>query len=212
MKITVGVVEDDTRIRESVGRIIDVAEGFSCVGSFKNAEVALKEIPRLKPNVVLMDINLPGMSGVDCVRELKIVAPTVRIIMFTVYDEPEQLFKSLMAGACGYLLKRTPPEKLLESIAEASRGGSPMNRQIASMMVEYFHSLGRALPEMETLTRREHETLALLADGYRYKEIAEKMHISLPTVSEYVSNIYQKLHVTSRTEAVVKFLRAQTQS
>src|SRR5690242_872827 len=112
MKITVGVVEDDVRIRESVRRIIDVAEGFSCVGLFKDAEVALQEIPRLKPNVVLMDINLPGMSGVDCVRELKTAAPTVRIIMFTVYDEPEQLFKSLMAGACGYLLKRTPPEKL----------------------------------------------------------------------------------------------------
>ena len=152
-----------------------------------------------------MDINLPGMSGIECVRRLKAACPSVQIVMLTVYDEVGQLFASLMAGACGYLLKRTPTDKLLEAIEEARLGGVPMTRKIARKMVHYFHQLGMTAPEMSTLSKREQETLGLLAEGFRYKEIAEKLGISSNTVREYAHNVYQKLHVTSRKEAVQKY-------
>jgi DNA-binding NarL/FixJ family response regulator len=204
----VAIVEDDPRIREELAKLINRAENFRCVGTYGDAESALSEIPGHKPDVVLMDINLPGISGIECVRRLKASFPTVQIVMLTVYDEVGQLFQSLMAGACGYLLKRTPSDKLLEAITEARMGGAPMTRKIARKVVQYFHQLGVASPEAATLSRREQETLALLAEGFRYKEIAEKMGISFNTVREYVHSIYRKLHVTSRTEAVVKYQRS----
>ncbi len=184
--------------------MINRADGFKCLGAYSDGETALADIPRQKPDVVLMDINLPGMSGIECVRSLKAALPSVQIIMLTVYDEVGQLFNSLVAGACGYLVKRTPSDKLLEAITEARLGGAPMTRKIARKVVQYFHQLGAARMEANSLSKREQETLALLAEGFRYKEIADKMGISFNTVREYVHNIYQKLHVTSRTEAVLK--------
>jgi DNA-binding NarL/FixJ family response regulator len=205
VRTNVAIVEDDARVREELAKLINRAEGFECVGMYPDGETALAGIPGQKPDVVLMDINLPGMSGIECVRGLKAVLPSVQIIMLTVYDEVGQLFNSLMAGACGYLLKRTPLDKLLEAITEARLGGAPMTRKIARKMVHYFNQLGVVSPEMGSLSKREQETLALLAEGFRYKEIADKMGISFNTVREYVHNIYQKLHVTSRTEAVLKY-------
>lgn len=205
MPIKVAIVEDDLRVREELAKLIDRNTGFRCLGTYANGEIALAEIPKLKPDVVLMDIKLPGMSGIDCVRSLKTACPSVQIVMLTVYDEVGQLFQSLMAGACGYLLKRTPADKLLEAITEAQLGGAPMTRKIARKVVQYFHQFGAASPEAGILSKREQETLALLGEGFRYKEIAEKMGISFNTVREYVHSIYQKLHVTSRTEAVRKY-------
>jgi DNA-binding NarL/FixJ family response regulator len=207
VQITVAIVEDDPRIREELAKLISGARGFKCLGIYPDAEAALADIPRQKPDVVLMDINLPGMTGIECVRRLKLVLPAVQIIMLTVYDEVGQLFNSLLAGACGYLLKRTPADKLLEAITEARAGGAPMTRKIARKVVQYFHHIGAGRPETDSLSKREQETLALLAEGFRYKEIADKMGISFNTVREYVHSIYQKLHVTSRTEAVLKLQR-----
>jgi DNA-binding NarL/FixJ family response regulator len=202
VKISVAIVEDDGRVRGELAKIIQRSDGFACVGVYPDAESALTDIPLRKPDVVLMDINLPGMSGIECVRSLKTSIPSVQIIMLTVYDEVGQLFNSLMAGACGYLLKRTPSAKLLEAITEARLGGAPMTRKIARKVVQYFQQLGVAQTETATLSKREQEALALLAEGFRYKEIADKMGISFHTVREYVHSIYQKLHVTSRTEAL----------
>lgn len=207
MRIKVALVEDDAQVREELARLINRAPGFACVGAYPDGETALTEIPRQTPDVVLMDINLPGISGIDCIRPLKAACPSIHIIMLTVYDEVGQLFKSLLAGASGYLLKRTPADKLIEAIKEAQQGGAPMTRKIARKVVQYFHQLGEISPEAGSLSKREQETLALLAEGFRYKEIACKMGISFNTVREYVHNIYKKLHVTSRTEAVVKFQR-----
>ena len=207
MQITVAIVEDDPRIREELAKLINRARGFKCLGIYPHAEAALEDIPRQKPDVVLMDINLPGMTGIECVRRLKTALPAVQIIMLTVYDEVGQLFNSLLAGACGYLLKRTPADKLLEAITEAKCGGAPMTRKIARKVVQYFHQMGAGRAETDCLSKREQETFALLAEGFRYKEIADKMGISFNTVREYVHSIYQKLHVTSRTEAVLKIQR-----
>ena len=207
MHITVAVVEDDPRVREELAKLIDRAAGFQCLGTYADGEAALANIPRQTPDVVLMDINLPGMSGIECVRRLKAALPSVQIVMLTVYDEVGQLFKSLMAGACGYLLKRTPSDKLLEAITEARSGGAPMTRKIARKVVQYFNELGVVSPELGSLSKREQETLGLLAEGFRYKEIADKLGIGFNTVREYVHSIYQKLHVTSRAEAVLKYRR-----
>ena len=205
--INVAVVEDDPRVREELAKLINRADGFKCLGVYSDAETALLDIPLRRPDVVLMDIKLPGMSGIDCVRKLKASFPSVQIIMLTVYDEVGQLFDSLLAGACGYLLKRTPSDKLLEAITEARLGGAPMTRKIARKVVQYFHQMGVSQVKDHSLSKREQETLALLAEGFRYKEIADKMGISFNTVREYVHSIYQKLHVTSRTEAVLKLQR-----
>jgi DNA-binding NarL/FixJ family response regulator len=208
--INVAIVEDDARVREELAKLIDRAEGFKCLGTYSDGETALANIPRQRPDVVLMDINLPGLSGIECVRGLKAVLPEVQIVMLTVYDEVGQLFQSLQAGACGYLLKRTPSDKLLEAITEARLGGAPMTRKIARKVVQYFHQLGVISPDMGSLSKREQETLALLAEGFRYKEIADQLGISFNTVREYVHSIYQKLHVTSRAEAVLKYQRRPT--
>ena len=207
MPTKVAIVEDDPRIREELAKLLERAEGFRCLGTYPDGETALAEIPGHPPDVVLMDINLPGISGIECVRRLKAACPSLHIVMLTVYDEVGQLFQSLMAGACGYLLKRTPTDKLLEAITEARLGGAPMTRKIARKVVQYFNELGLASPQAGVLSKREQETLALLAEGFRYKEIADQMGISFNTVREYVHSIYRKLHVSSRTEAVRKYQR-----
>lgn len=205
--ITVALVEDDERIRESLSLLISRAPGFAVVGVYEDAETALAKIPLCHPRVVLMDINLPGMSGIECVRALRALLPTVRIVMLTVYDEADFLFNSLKAGASGYLLKRAPSSRILEAITEAQLGGMPMTRQMAGKVAQYFHEFATATSEVQQLTPRERDTLAQLAEGYRYKEIADHLGIRLDTVREYVRGIYDKLHVSSRTEAVVKYLR-----
>ena len=208
--ISVGIVEDNRDFRNTLSRYLNDAPGYKCVAACGSAEEALKVMPKISPEVVLMDIHLPSMSGMACTRRLKDICPGIQILILTVYEDNERVFGALKAGASGYLLKRTPSDKLLEAITEARLGGAPMTRKIARKVVQYFHQLGVVSPEAAILSRREQETLALLAEGFRYKEIAEKMGISFNTVREYVHSIYRKLHVTSRTEAVVKYQRSAT--
>ncbi len=200
------VVEDDANLRKTMIAFINRSPGFCCAGTFADGETALAEIPRLKPDVVLMDIGLPGMSGIECVSRLKPGMPAIPIIMLTVYDEGDYLFDSLKAGASGYLLKRSIGDKLLEAMQEARAGGLPLTRHMAAKVGQYFQKFGQFQNEVHTLTPREQEVLQLLADGFRYKEIAGVMGISLDTVREHARRIYTKLHVSSRTEAVVKYL------
>jgi DNA-binding NarL/FixJ family response regulator len=205
--VRIGIVEDQAGVAESLTKLINRAGGLQVIGTYPDGETALAQIPRQKPDLVLMDIGLPGISGIECVRALKTMLPSLPIIMLTVYDEGDYLFDSLKAGASGYLLKRTTGEKLVEAILEARLGGVPLTRQMAGKMAHYFQQLGATRSEMATLTKREHETLALLAEGFRYKEIADRLGIATQTVRQYVHNTYQKLHVSSRTEAVVKYLK-----
>jgi DNA-binding NarL/FixJ family response regulator len=210
--ITVSLVEDDPGVRANLAKMIDGTPGFHCQAAYADGPSALKSIPAHRPDVVLMDINLPGMLGIECVRRLKSVAPDLPVLMLTVYDDSEQIFKSLQAGATGYLLKRTPKDKLLEAIQEIISGGAPMSRQIARRVVQYFQQasqfprLSHPSPEVATLTDREGQVLALLAKGHAYKEIADLLKISFETVRTYVRSIYDKLHVHSRTEATLKYL------
>lgn len=209
--IEVALVEDDAGVRANLAVMLDSSPGFKCVGSYPDGATALKSILSNRPDVVLMDINMPGMLGTECVRKLKDGAPDLPVIMLTVYDDSEQVFKSLMAGATGYLLKRTPKDKLLDAIREVNAGGAPMSRQIARRVVRFFQEVKQlpsppAAPELETLTEREDQVLACLAKGYAYKEIADRLNISFETVRSHIRSLYDKLHVHSRTEAVVKFL------
>ena len=206
MPINVSIVEDDAGIRESLATLINGASKFKCVSSYANAEEALKDIPLKKPDVVLMDINLPRMNGIECVQKLKAILPKVHVLMLTVFEDGDQSIKSLMAVANGYLLKRTKPAKLLEAIEEVHRGDSPMSAKIARNVVEYFNKKGVANPKTVELSKREEEILDLLVKGYRYKEISDALGISFDTVRSHLRNIYEKLHVSSRTEAVVKYL------
>jgi DNA-binding NarL/FixJ family response regulator len=207
MPINVSIVEDDDGIRDSLAVLLNGAENIRCVSTHRSAEEALKQIPIKNPDVVLMDINLPNMSGIDCVRKLKMTLPKTQILMLTMYEDAGQIFNSLAAGAGGYLLKRTSPAKLLEAIEEVYRGASPMSGKIARIVVEYFQNTKAASPEAENLSKREREILELLAKGFRDKEIADSLTISVDTVHSHLKNIYEKLHVHSRTEAVLKYLR-----
>lgn len=210
--IRISLVEDDPGVRANLANMIDRTPGFQCLAAYADGPSALKDIPANRPDVVLMDINLPGMLGTECVRRLKTVAADVPVLMLTVYDDSEQIFKSLMAGATGYLLKRTPKEKLLEAIREVNSGGAPMSRQIARRVVQFFQEIdqlpvgAQQSPEVATLTEREEQVLASLAKGHLYKEIADLLHISFETVRTHIRSIYEKLHVHSRTEAVLKYL------
>lgn len=207
MSIRVAIVEDDRRVRESLAVLVDGGENASCVGIFASGEEALKELPEKKPDVVLMDINLPGMSGIECVRRLKAHMPKVQVLMLTMYEDDENVFQSLVAGASGYLVKRTSPAELLKAIQEVYSGASPMTGKIARTVVEHFQKLQKASPQEEYLSKREVEILNLLAKGYLYKEIADALSISFETVRSHLKSIYTKLQVHSRTEAVVKYLR-----
>ncbi|HSH92926.1 MAG TPA: response regulator transcription factor [Roseimicrobium sp.] len=212
MSIRVSLVEDEDGIRENLATLINGASGFVCLSTHSSAEEALRELPEKKPDVVLMDINLPSMSGIDCVQKLKQLLPQTQILMLTMYEDSDQIFRSLMAGANGYLLKRTAPDKLLEAIQEVHRGASPMSGKIARIVVQYFQGIKPKVPDTEKLSKREEEILELLAKGYRYKEIADALGISFDTVRSHLRNIYDKLHVSSRTEAVVKYLAKEGQN
>lgn len=206
MPIRVAIVEDDEEIRENLMHRIGANSSFRMLQSYRDAETALEDLPRQKPDVVLMDINLPGMDGVDCVRQLKPQMAGVQFIMLTVYEDNNRLFKSLMAGASGYLLKRTSPTKLAAAIREAYNGGSPMTPQIARRVVQHFQQMPEPASELKKLSPRETDVLNQLAQGYRYKEIVDNLGISNGTLHSYIRSIYEKLHVHSRTEAVVKYL------
>ncbi len=205
MSIKVAIVEDDAKVRESLSILINGAESFSCIGAFPSGEVALRQIPQDWPDVVLMDINLVQMSGIECVAMLKARRPQLHVIMLTAHEDNELIFNSLKAGASGFLIKRTPHAEILEAIVDVQGGGSPMTGSIARQVVQYFHHKQPSNKEMN-LSARELEVLTLLSKGYQYKEIAGILFISVPTVRNHLQNIYQKLHVRSRTEAVVKFL------
>ncbi len=205
MTIKVAIVEDDRGIREGMVAWIKSTAGFRCTGAYPNAEMGLKFIPLDWPDVVLMDINLPRMSGIDCVMKLKELRPELHVIMLTVYVDSEKIFQSLQAGASGYLIKQTPPAEILEAITDIQRGGAPMSHMIALKVVQYFQRRKPA-NETEELSKREYEILSLLAQGRQNREIAESLSLSVLTVRSYIKNIYEKLHVRSRTEAVVKFL------
>lgn len=210
--IQVALVEDDPGVRANLADILNASPGFTCQAAYPDGFAALKGIPANPPDVVLMDINLPGMLGTDCVRRLKAVAPGIPVLMLTVYDDNEQIFKSLMAGATGYLLKRTPKDKLLAAIREIVSGGAPMSRQIARRVVGFFQEISqmpssiRLDSTLSGLTEREQQVLASLAQGHSYKEIGDKLNISFETVRTHIRSIYEKLHVHSRTEAVLKYL------
>lgn len=208
MPIKVALVEDDEGIRASLAALIRRASNLRLYGDYPNAETALKEIPRKPPDVVLMDINLPGLNGVECVRQLKSSLPDVQFLMLTVYEDSDSLFNSLKAGASGYLLKRTVSARLLEAIHDVYSGGSPVTPQLARRLVQFFSSATAGDSSLGKLTAGEKEFLDQLSRGYAYKEIADRMKISIDTVRSYVRTVYEKLHVHSRTEAVVKYLRA----
>jgi DNA-binding NarL/FixJ family response regulator len=208
--INVAIVEDNRSIRESLRRIIELSPGFRCVSAVGSGEEALEELPAQPPDVVLMDINLPRMSGIECTGQLRRVVPAVQVIMLTVYEDNDKIFKALRAGARGYLLKRAgmEPGRLLEAIREVKAGGAPMNSAIARKVVEAFQEPAETGDTLEPLSRREKEILDLLCSGYANKEIAESLHLSIETVRDYLKSIYDKLHVRSRTEAVLRALQA----
>ena len=204
MSKSVAVVEDDRGLREQLVQILDAAPDIECVGSFATAEEALKRIPALNPDVVLMDIKLPGMSGIRCAAELRKMSPALSIIMVTVYEDSERIFMALKAGANGYLVKSSPPGQLLEAIRDVYTGGSPMSSHIARKVVQHFHGIGPSPTESENLSPREQQVLDLLSSGFIYKEIGDKLNIGVETVRTYVKNICQKMHVRSRVEAVAR--------
>lgn len=210
MTIKVSIVDDNEGIRSSLATLIRRAPTLKLLGEYADAETALKDIPTKVPDVVLMDINLPGMNGVECVRQLKAALPKLQVLMLTVYEDSDSLFNSFKAGASGYLLKRTASARLLEAIHEVNTGGSPMTPQLARRVVQFFSApvTAREDSAVARLTPGEKEFLDQLANGYAYKEIADRMKISIDTVRSYVRTVYEKLHVHSRTEAVVKYLRS----
>jgi DNA-binding NarL/FixJ family response regulator len=216
MIISVCIVDDNKDIRSALEQIILMADGYALVGSFSDAEEALLKVPLVKPNVVLMDINLgDGESGIDCVRQLKPLHPEILFMMCTIYEEDEKIFEALTAGANGYILKKTAPGKLLEAIKELHEGGAPMSSQIARKVVNAFQGRGATAADhagssiqgkpMSALSNRENEILELLAKGMLYKEIAGRLFISQETVRKHVYHIYEKLHVNNRVEAINKF-------
>ncbi|MEO8429085.1 MAG: response regulator transcription factor [Verrucomicrobiota bacterium] len=207
MNITVSIVEDNDQLRGTLARVISRAPGFQCLAQYANAEAALEAIPNERPNVVLMDINLPQMNGVECARRLKQIAPETQVVMLTAYEDTENIFNSLAAGASGYLLKRTSSADLLTAIRDVYKGGSPMTTHIARKVVQSFQKAGTSPQNSENLSPREQEVLDCLSHGFLYKEIAEKLGISYETVHTYIRRIYEKLQVRTRTEAVAKFLR-----
>jgi DNA-binding NarL/FixJ family response regulator len=209
MPITVSIVEDNEQLRNTLARMIDRTEDFECISQYSTAEGALEGLPNEKPRVVLMDINLPGMNGVECVRQLKQRLPSTQVMMLTAYEDTENIFNSLAAGASGYMLKRTKSAELLEAIREVNRGGSPMSTHIARKVVQSFlKPVSAGAGHTEDLSTREREVLEGLSQGMMYKEIAEKLNISYETVHTYIRRIYEKLQVRTRTEAVAKFLQS----
>jgi len=204
MSIKISIVEDQPEMRESLVAWLGDAPGLRCVGAHATGEDALKKIPAENPDVVLMDINLTGMNGIQCVARLKASLPKTQVLMLTTYDEGDMIFDSLRAGANGYLLKNMPQAELVEAVLQVHNGGAPMSLQIARKVINHFHSNKQPNPELEQLTSRELEILKLLAKGYMYKEIADQLSITMSTVRSHVCAVYDKLHVHSRSQAAKK--------
>lgn len=204
MAIRVSIVEDLSEVRQGLAELVASDRELSLVGSFEDAESAVEHLPALQADIVLMDINLPGMSGIDCIRNIKAKCPATQFMMFTVYENDEKVLQALQAGATGYLLKRTEPQRILESIKELSQGGSPMSSNIARKLLNIFLN-EKVKTKKEILSDRENEVLQLLADGLLYKEIAGRLFIGHGTVRQHIHNIYEKLHVHNRTEAVNRY-------
>jgi DNA-binding NarL/FixJ family response regulator len=205
--IKISIVEDDDWIRENLASQIDLAPGFRCMSRYRTGEDALLGLPNDTPDVVLMDINLPGLSGIECVRRLKTLLPSLNVLMLTVYEESDQIFDSLRAGASGYLLKRSAETELLDAINQVHQGGSPMSSLVARKVVQFFNHIDAAAPELQRLSPREKEILELLSRGAAYKEIGHRLSLSIHTVRMHIRGIYGKLQVHSRGEAVAKYLR-----
>jgi len=206
--ISVCIVDDNNELRAALEEIISMSDGYKCAGAMSTAEEAIRKLPLIKPDVVLMDINLgSGETGIDCVRELKPTMPSTNFMMCTVYEEDEKIFEALNAGASGYILKKTAPGKLLEAIRELYQGGAPMSSQIARKVVAAFQKQTTApgANDLASLSNREKEILELLSRGLMYKEIAAALFISQETVRKHVYHVYEKLHVSNRVEAVNKF-------
>jgi len=204
--LRIAIIEDDDQLRAVLVRVIDGSGDMRCVGAYASAETALADLPLRTPDVVLMDINLPGMSGIESVRHVRTLVPAVQVMMVTVFDDTSSVFESLKAGASGYMLKRAPVSELLAAIRQLAAGGAPMSGVIARKVVQYFGQHGPA-PEVQTLTAREHQVLVALSQGEQYKEIAARLDISINTVRRHIMAIYDKLHVNSRLEAVGKLGR-----
>jgi len=205
--ISVSIVDDEKELRDSIAAFVNGSNGFRCLSVYSNAEAALKGLPNDRPDVVLMDINMAGMSGIECVERLKAIAPEMQIVMLTVYEDTDKIFKALSAGATGYLLKRLSPAKLLHAIREVHAGGSPMSASIARKVVASFQRTAPVGEKQAHLSPREQAVLECLAKGLTYKQIADQLGISIDTIRTYLRRIYEKLHVQSRTEAVARYLR-----
>jgi DNA-binding NarL/FixJ family response regulator len=207
MSISLVIVEDLDEVREGLEQFISLNKEFKILDTFKTAEEAIYDLPGLKPDIVIMDINLPGVNGIDCIKEVKNKVPKTQFMMFTVYENDEKVFEALKAGASGYLLKNTGLVQMIEALKELHDGGSPMSANIARKLVTVFREREKELEELESLSPRENETLQLLSKGLLYKEIAEEISVSVNTVRQHIHKIYEKLHVQNRTEAINKALR-----
>ena len=208
MDVKVAIVEDKTGVRQNWARLINAGSGFHCVAMCASGEDALLTLPQIGPQVILMDIQLPGMSGIECTARLKPLLPATQILMVTMYEDAERIFDALKAGATGYLLKTTPPAELLAAISEINRGGAPMTGEVARKVIAAFQQPPTAATEQIGLSERETEVLLLLTQGYSNKEIADSLKVTYDTVRAHLKHTYEKLHVRSRTEAVAKYLRA----
>ena len=204
MSLKVAIVEDDPRWRANVESLLRETEGFECIGSYRTREDAVENLPRRNPQVILMDINLPGMSGVECIRQLRGVLPAVQIVMLTVYDDSDRIFQALQMGANGYLLKRATADEIVQAIRDVHSGGAPMSAYIARKVVQSFQKQSPTAKPDEVLSRRESEVLGYVARGYSDKEVAEALGLTSATVRSYLKTIYSKLHVHSRTQAIIK--------
>jgi DNA-binding NarL/FixJ family response regulator len=207
--IRVSLIEDHAPTRENLVQAINATEGLRCLSAHKTAGLALKKLPAEKPDVVLVDMHLPDINGVDCVAKLRQLMPGLRLLMLTTHEQSDFIFSALRAGASGYLLKNLPPDELTEALKSVCAGGAPMSVQVARKVVEFFHQPAKPKGDFPELTSREQEVLALLATGQRYKEIAEKLNVTLHTVRSHATHIYDKLHVDSRTEATLKYLKKE---
>ncbi len=205
--ISVSIVDDEKKLCESIATFVNGSPGFRCVSIYGSADAALKNLPKDQPDVVLMDINMAGMDGIECVKHLKALMPKVQVMMLTVYEDTEKIFNALAAGATGYLLKRFTPDELLQAIRDVLAGGSPMSHAIARKVVASFQSANSAAEPENQLSPREERVLDCLSRGLAYKQIADELGISINTIRTHLRHIYEKLHVQSRTEAVAKYLR-----
>jgi len=204
MSITLAIVEDLDEVRDGLKNFISLSQDFKVLNTFQNAEEAIQHLPELKPDIVIMDINLPGMNGIECIRQIKGKSPGTQFMMFTVYENDEKVFEALKAGASGYLLKNTGLVQLIESLKELYNGGSPMSANIARKLVTVFRNSEKETQRIEILSVRENEILQLLSKGLLYKEIADQLSISVSTVRQHIHHVYEKLHVQNRTEAINK--------